>query len=274
MRHFIMFFIPALLAACSQVSAQTVIPATAPAYLQPWPIELTTHKTSTIMFHYRITNIDTGSAAIMVRLANDTSIWLKAAADSFPETNLSVFTSDGRLHAFSVRYASEPRALYLLTGDTAGVAVTDALPLPLTADALHRYCLAAAANPNTHGRVSNGGVTVQLKGIYAADNLLFFSCVLANRTAVGFTVGHAGFSIRDKKHVKRTAQQVQLLTPVDTLGNLTQVAPESRDTVVFALPGFTVPKQKKLLLTITEQSGGRNLVLRIRNRAIINAGRL
>ncbi len=269
--------LPAVLCLFIQVGvrAQSTIPVITPAYLQPWPIELTTNKTSTILFHYRIRNIDTGSAAIMARLANDTALWLKATTDSFPETNLSVFTADGRLHAFTVRYAKDPRALYILTGDSAVPQVNNADPLPLTDDVLDTYCQQATwGAKNTHARVAYGGVSLRVKSIYAAENLLFFTCILTNRTAITFDISHYSFSIRDKGHVKRTAHQVQLRTPIKTTGNLAAIAPETTDTVVFALPGFTVPKGKRLLLTITEQSGGRNLVLPIRNRAIIKAGRL
>ena len=54
------------------------------------------------------------------------------------------------------------------------------------------------------------------------------------------------FKIVDKKIVKRTAMQEQVIYPLRACNYVTRVDGKSSERTVFALPKFTIPEDKKL----------------------------
>ncbi len=73
-------------------------------------------KTTNIIFPYRIEKADIGSSDVIGHkdaILNNV-LFLKAGRKGFPVTNLSVFTSDGKLYSFLVQYKENPDTLNLL----------------------------------------------------------------------------------------------------------------------------------------------------------------
>jgi hypothetical protein len=60
----------------------------------------------------------------------------------------------------------------------------------------------------------NFGIQYLLKGIYAHNDLLFFHLQLKNSSTVSYDIDYVTFKIVDKKVVKRTAIQEQIITPL------------------------------------------------------------
>src|SRR5258708_37621952 len=63
-------------------------------------VEITYNKTSSLIFPTIIKSVDRGSRDVIVQKAKGVGnvLQLKAGKENFPETNLTVITSDGTLH--------------------------------------------------------------------------------------------------------------------------------------------------------------------------------
>src|SRR5690349_20948609 len=89
--------------------------AAQPADVQSHDIVITYHKTTSMIFPAHIKSVDRGSRDIIARKAFETGnvLQLKANRENFPETNLTVITSDGVLHQFTINYHKDPEKLSL-----------------------------------------------------------------------------------------------------------------------------------------------------------------
>lgn len=98
-----------------KVNAQEAVPIAA------YPLTISQAKTTNIIFPQAIISVDRGSRYILAQKAKgvENILQVKAARDSFPETNLSVITADGRLNSFVVNYSSQPPALNLSIAESA-----------------------------------------------------------------------------------------------------------------------------------------------------------
>src|SRR3954454_18344150 len=101
MKHYLTVCILALIQLSG--NSQTL---SSPSFIEPYPLEITFNKTTNIVFPFAIKSVDRGSANILVQKAGsvDTILQVKAGKEDFPETNLSVITTDGTLYSFLVHY--------------------------------------------------------------------------------------------------------------------------------------------------------------------------
>jgi conjugative transposon TraN protein len=270
------YMLAATLAITHGAKAQAAYGTIVPVYIQPFPIEVSVNKTTNLIFRYRIRNVDRGSDDIIDSLCNDTALLVKANRANFDPTNLSVYTSDGRLFAFMVRYNPDPAHLNLLLEMALPENTMAARPdeLILTDDVFGAYCQKVSKLPGLWSghRERMEGISARLKGVYVHSNVLFFSLEFHNTAQLAYDVANTRFVIADSRKAKRTATQEVELKPLFVYGNTSQVPANSRQTVVFALPKFTLPNRKRLNIIVQEQQGGRNLELKFTNRTLVRAG--
>ena len=116
------------------------------------------------------------------------------------------------------------------------------------------------------------GVQYLLKGLYAHGELLYFHTEVKNATHVPFDVDFVTFKIVDKKIVKRTAMQEQVIYPLRAFNYVTRVDGKKNERTVFALPKFTIPDGKKLVVEMYEKQGGRHQSFEVENEDLVRAG--
>lgn len=112
---------------------------------------------------------------------------------------------------------------------------------------------------------------MRLDGVYIRDEVIYFQLFLQNSSPLCYDIDMLQFFIRDKKQSRRTASQEIPLQPLHTFGNTEYVPGDSAQTVVYALPKFTLADKKWLLLQMTERAGGRQLQLKMGNGIIVRA---
>ena len=117
----------------------------------------------------------------------------------------------------------------------------------------------------------NFGVQYLLRGIYSHNDLLFFHLKLNNTSNVSFDIDYITFKIVDKKVAKRTAMQEQEIVPLRGFNQVTNVGGRRVERTVFALPKFTIPNDKQLIIEMKERDGGRSQILFIENSDLIRA---
>ncbi|HNU47256.1 MAG TPA: conjugative transposon protein TraN [Bacteroidia bacterium] len=223
---------------------------------------ISTDKTTSLIFPFAIKHVDRGSQSILAQQIKDvpTILLVKAAANNFTETNLSVVTDDGSLYSFVVCYDLKPASWvhYLPVNSKATTAM---------------YANAILDNQRTIKGIKDKKwqSVAAITGIYIKEDVLFYQLTVENYSAVDYTIDFIRFLIRDKKKGKRTAVQEIELKPQYTVGNTTNLKANSKSVMVFALEKHTIPDVKKMLLQISEKNGGRHFNIKLKNKNILKA---
>ncbi len=241
------------------------------------PLQITFDKTSNLLFPYPIKSVDKGSKGILVQVAKgvENILQVKAARQGFDETNLTVVTADGKLYSFMVSYSVNPVALNIKIGGSNNYPNADALFSYKSDNEATVYDLARQISTKKpiikNIRDAKYDVVLSLDGIYIKEDKLYFQLALGNNSNVDYSIDALRFFIVDVKKSKRTSFQEIELQPVESVGNKEIIRGQSKQTIVFTLPKFTIPEKQKLVVKMTEQNGGRHLGLTVKNKAIISA---
>ncbi|MHA4811773.1 conjugative transposon protein TraM [Flavitalea flava] len=125
--------------------------------------------------------------------------------------------------------------------------------------------------PYLHQSTSNGKVHLTLLGIYLKNKTLWFSVTIQNKSHIDFIPENIRWFIRDRRQLKRTAIQEITLKSVDGKDSSQSVPSDSIQTILTGFQPFVLAEEKELILQVNEQHGGRQLVLTIHPKKIINA---
>lgn len=245
--------------------------------VEPLTLSIGVLKTTNLIFPYSIASIDRGSKDLLVQKAKgvENILQIKASSDSLKETNLTVVTADGSLYSFIIQYSPEPSILNLTLGLTDQQAKPAGL-LPSNNDneaKIHsNTSLVSLKRPWIFNLKDNSyDVGLRLIGIYIQEDVIYYQLELENKTNLRYNIDQIKFSILDKKKSKRTSSQEIDIDPIYVSGNLGKIETQSKQIVVFAMPKFTIPDGKELLIQTFERNGGRNLAFKVKNKHILNA---
>ncbi|MDR2272000.1 MAG: conjugative transposon protein TraN [Sphingobacterium sp.] len=261
----------------AKVQGQQSIEHVQNSSIQPGRIFIGYEKTTNIIYPYAIKSVDKGSKDVLVQLAKgvENILQVKAAKQGFAETNLTVVTADGKLHSHLLNYTDNPQALNIKLGSSMNYPNTDALFSYKSDNEAKVYDLTeqiAARKPLIKGiKDSKYNIDLALAGIYYKADKLYFQFALENNSEVDYPVETFRFYIKDSKSAKRTAKQEVEQLPVQLAGNVELIRGNSQQMVVVALPRFTIPDKKVLMIELMEANGGRHLSLKVKNKTIITA---
>ena len=218
-----------------------------------YPLQVCCNKTTTILFPYAIKSVDRGTRDVYVqRVKNvENALEVKAAKPNFNTTSLSVITADGKLYAFQVSYSGEPGQLNISFCKETGTKKTHSKQ---------------SLNIFSRGE----GMELYLENITISGHILDFDFRLYNHSMICYTPDYIKFFLRDKHKAKRTALQETEIIPLNA--NMPgAVAGQGRKEFSFSFEQFTIPRHKQLICQVSEQNGGRLLLLRIGHRALLKA---
>ena len=256
--------------------------------IPPHALEVCFEKTTHIIFPSEIVYCDLGNENLVAGLADGAKnvLRVKSAFKSFKqETNLSVITEDGSYYSFNVKFAKEPLLLNIEMTDF--LHDGEAVNRPNNAQEIYLERLGSESpmlvklimksiykqnkREIKHIGSKRFGVQFLLKSIYANNGLLYFHTELKNTSNIPFDVDYVSFKIVDKKVIKRTAMQEQVLEPLRAQNYVTVVHGKSSERTVFALDKFTIPDDKQLIIEIAEKEGGRHQSFVVENEDIVRA---
>ena len=225
-------------------------------------IEITTDKTTSLVFPFAIRHIDRGNKDVLVQTVKESEnmLLVKAATKDLEPSSLVVVTSDGSIYSFPISYSENPAVpVYRI-------------PVQQNA-AIETYANGILDNLRTTWGVQDHswGMLSSIAGIYIKNNVIYYQLRLKNNSPIDYDVDFIRFYIRDKKKGKRTAVQQTELKPLFISGNQRQVTAGKQNTVVAALEKFTIPDGKYLAIEIDEKQGGRHLMMKVSNRKIMGA---
>ena len=218
----------------------------------PHGVQVTFAKTVHIIFPSAVRYVDLGSDRIIAGKADgaENVIRVKATTEGFPgETNFSVICEDGSFYSFNARYAHEPEML--------NIEMKDFLENGDTTDFSH-------TRMNIHFRELAGEspllVKLIMQSIYKETR---------NRSNVAFRTDFIRFKIVDKKVPKRTAIQERVIDPVRSYNEVLVTEGKSDVRTVYAVPQFTIPDDKLLVIELFEKDGGRHQTIRVENADLV-----
>lgn len=256
--------------------------------IPPHGLEITYDKTVHVIFPAPVRYVDLGSPNLIAGKADgaENVIRVKATTRHFrQETNMSVITEDGNFYTFNVKYADEPLLLnvemcdFIHDGESVN-RPNNAMEIYLTeldneSPRLVRLIM-KSVHENDKRRIRHigskrFGVQFLLKGMYTHSDLLYFHTQVKNTSHVPFDVDFITFKIVDKKVVKRTTMQEQVIYPLRAYNYVTRVNGRDAECTVFALPKFTIPDDKKLVVEMFEKQGGRHQRFEVVNEDLVRA---
>ncbi len=224
--------------------------------------------------------MDRGSRDVLIQKAEgvENVLQLKAASHLFKETNLTVITGEGALYSFLVNYTEDPGQLNLKIADMN----VPFIPVAVFSekhdnDAAIQDMASRVALRKGEGKItgSNGnGISMELDGVFINADNLYFRLQLDNETLLNYDVDQLRFYIRDKKKAKRTATQEIEINPIYISGNSQVIYGNSSQVLVAVIEKFTIPDKKEMVVELFEKNGGRNLLLKLKNKKLIKAKQL
>lgn len=264
-----------LLLSLTSAFAQTE-PMQKAAAIPPFPLDITFNKTTNLIFPYAIKSVDKGSVDILAQkaISVENILQLKAAKQGFAQTNLTVITADGSFFSYILDYTDKPTNLNLRVSNP------QISPQPVavfSSNATNNIIATDAQKIIGLDRIFKGlkdadyDIVMDVKGIYTQDDVLYFQISLQNHSSLDFDIQSLRFFIRDKKRVKRSAEQEIEITPLYILGNHDAVPHTSEQTVCIAVQKFGILNKKYLTIQLMERNGARNLSIRIKNKELIKA---
>lgn len=256
--------------------------------IPPHALEVAFNKTTHVIFPSEIVYVDLGDENLVAGLADGAKnvLRVKSAVKSFKsETNLTVITDDGCFFTFNVKFAKEPLLLNIEMTDF--IHDGEAVNRPNNAQEIYLERLGQESpmlvklimksiykqdrREIKHIGSKRFGVQFILKSIYTNNGLLYFHTELKNTSNIAFDIDYISFKIVDKKVVKRTAMQEQVLEPLRAQNYVTVVSGKKSERTVFALEKFTIPDDKQLVIEVAEKEGGRNQSFVVENGDIVRA---
>lgn len=244
-----------------------------PNHIAPYHIAVSYHQTTNLIFPYAIKSVDRGSASMMAQKAKgvENILQLKAAKEHFTPTNVSVVTADGRFYSFLLHYADQPSPLNI---NFAGGA-----PVRLSGEPANAWQLERASfqvlGQRRFMRLQYGQQALRLRllGIFHSEHTLWLKLRLENNSQVDFQPVQVRFFLRDKKRTKRTALHETELEPVYMPVGKNITGLTASDWTIGFQP-FTVPRHQRLVIQLSDDSGGRTLQMRVKSGWFLKARKL
>ena len=254
----------------------------------PHGVQVTFAKTVHIIFPSAVRYVDLGSNWIIAGKADgaENVIRVKATTEGFPgETNFSVICEDGSFYSFNARYAHEPEMLniemkdFLENGDTTDFSHTRmniyfrelGNESPLLVKLIMQSIYKEDRREIRHLGCKRFGVRFLLKSVHSHNGLFYFHTETRNRSNVAFRTDFIRFKIVDKKVPKRTAIQERVIDPVRSYNEVLVTEGKSDVRTVYAVPQFTIPDDKLLVIELFEKDGGRHQTIRVENADLVAA---
>ena len=254
----------------------------------PHGVQVTFAKTVHIIFPSVVRYVDLGSNWIIAGKADgaENVIRVKATTEGFPgETNFSVICEDGSFYSFNARYAHEPEMLniemkdFLENEDTTDFSHTRmnihfrelAGESPLLVKLIMQSIYKEDRREIRHLGCKRFGVQFLLKSVHSHNGLFYFHTETRNRSNVAFQTDFIRFKVVDRKVPKRTAIQERVIDPVRSYNEVLVTEGKSDVRTVYAVPQFTIPDDKLLVIELFEKDGGRHQTIRVENADLVAA---
>lgn len=239
-----------------------------------YPLEITTHKTTLLIFPAPIEDGDRGDRSVSAERVSKVSNLLKVKAldSTMQASTLHVVTTDGKIYSFNVSYSSEPSQHTIDVSKLPYKTKASFKGVSLNESEIHDYAATVLGSPAfiSGVKAKGNGLKLELEVVYIKNDVLFFRYKLTNDTRIGYTAYQPKFFIRDRARAKRTAIQNSEIEPIyiQYKGKPEEAAGQS---IIVAFPKFTIAENKNLILALHEADGDRNLECGLSQKKLLKA---
>ncbi|GAA4464862.1 conjugative transposon protein TraN [Nibrella saemangeumensis] len=250
-------------------------PISSSTYRASFVIQVCSTRTTHLIFPHEIKYADLGSKTLVGEVvATATNVFrIKSAMSLFPETSLTVITSDGCLYTFRVLYDAEPVVItYDLTKltreaevpKTAKVGTGSAARL---SDKLNSLGVQAMDSRRRIKHVGHQllGMNLYLKNVLYKDDVMFLVLGMENESKLDYGLDFVKLFVAQTKQAgESSAAQEVPLEPIKIFDEKQRTVPNRQElTKVIAISRMTLEKDRRLMVQVNEQGGGRLLTLAI-----------
>ncbi|MBC8152526.1 MAG: conjugative transposon protein TraN [Bacteroidetes bacterium] len=253
-----------------------VLPMLPESVRPAYALQVSTTKTTHLIFPHEIRYADLGSKEIAgeaVEKAGNVFRLKAVGHNPMMETNLTVVTADGRLFSFMVAYKESPDALtydltrMLLDGSVSKAAKLGSGSKARLADNLNRLGEQAMNSRRKirHVGFKTQGMNLYLKNLLYKDDVMYLVLGLENTSKLDYDIDYLRTYVTQMKRVgESSATQDVPVDPIKVFDESEGVV-SRRDhlTKVIALDRLTLEKDRRLVVQVGEESGGRQLTISI-----------
>ena len=253
-----------------------VLPMTNSSIRPSYAIQVSANKTTHIIFPYEIRYADLGSKEIAgeaVEKAGNVFRLKAIGQNPFMETNLTVVTADGRLFSFLISYKDQPDAVtydltkMLLDGDVSKSAKVSSGSQARLADNLNRQGELAMHSRRKirHIGFKAQGMNLYLKNILYKDDVMYVVLGMENDSKLDYGIDYLRtYVMQMKKAGESSATQDVPVDPIKVFDASEMVIPRHDELIkVIAIERLTLEKDRRLIVQVGEESGGRQLAISI-----------
>ena len=265
-----------LLSVSSLAQLAFVLPMTNSTIRPSYALQVSANKTTHIIFPYEIRYADLGSKDIAGEAVEKAGNVFRLKAinqNPFMETNLTVVTADGRLFSFLITYKDHPDAVtydlskVLLDGDVSKSAKITAGSQARLADNLNRQGEIAMHSRRKirHIGFKAQGMNLYLRNILYKDDVMYVVLGMENNSKLDYDIDYLRTYVMQMKKVgESSATQDVPVDPIKVFDASEGVIPRHDElTKVIAIERLTLEKDRRLVVQIGEESGGRQLTIAI-----------
>lgn len=279
---------------------QKQIPLNETNFIGSYSITISFHKTTHLIFPFNIIYVDLGSGNILAEKVGkvENILKVKAGSANFPQTNLTVLTSEGKYFSFLVSYVENPQQLSYIFNDElfskksisaeathlekhsplntsdANFSIANFENVRFSEAQLEMDARTILQNRKSGKQISslNGGTMLTLHSLHVKENIFYLPVDITNSSNINYDIDFIRLYIRDRKIVKRTSYQEQEIQPLYVYNTAQQtINGKSAIQKVFVLEKFTIPDDKVLVIEMFEKKGGRQMFCKIKSKYINNA---
>lgn len=253
-----------------------VLPMTNASIRPSYAIQVSANKTTHIIFPYEIRYADLGSKEIAgeaIEKAGNVFRLKATGQNQFMETNLTIVTSDGRLFSFLVSYKEHPDAVtydltkMLLDGDVSKSAKVSSGSQARLADNLNKQGELAMHSRRKirHIGYRTQGMNLFLKNILYKDDVMYLVLGMDNESKLDYQIDYLRtYVMQLKKAGESSATQDVPVDPIKVFDASEAVIPRHDELVkVIAIQRLTLEKDRRLIVQVGEEAGGRQLAITI-----------
>lgn len=248
--------------------------------IQPMKLDLSTVRTSHLIFKSNIADIAVGVDSIAAELAEEDIMNIAKARqvssfDGFETTSLTVVTEDREIYPFIVSHNDNPKDLNINVADAGASATFAASSMnELEMEELGRRVVEQGSRMNNIG-VYSDKMAFALASLYIKDDVLMFHIRTSNNSRIDYDVDFIRCYIVNKKNSKNSVSQDDEKLPLFTYRSGDEKIPAGGSySEVFFFNKFTVPDKHLFYFEMFEKNGGRHMKFTCSNKEILRAEEL
>lgn len=251
-----------------------VIPIRDNAIKGSYNIEITTNKTTHIIFPSKVVYVDVGNASVIVDKADNIEniIRVKATDIFTEETTITVIDDTGGYYSFLTNFNLNPQKLSIniASNREADLNYAEKNGLLKTMGTLEEKDVSEVQFQSNkvyakrayikHLAMHRYKVNFEVNGVYYKNDLLYVSLSIENNSFIPYEVNFIKMYVKDRDMARRTSyQELEVKSLYQTGDESIKVAEKQKSKAVFVIPKLTITPDKIFYIECIEKSGGRHL---------------